>query len=101
MKLCQSARAVSGQHYHSDNQERQNELQDKYEGHLNPKMKCSTFSTYICKVLRTNIVKYPMLRYLLSRIHEEVKSTRVTGNAQSFRVSIRCIPYKKTCMIWV
>lgn len=92
MKLCQSARAVSGQHYHSENQEGQNELQDKCEGHLNPKVKCSTFSTYIFKVLSTGFVKYPMFRHLLSRIHEEVKSRRVTGNAQSFRVSILCTP---------
>jgi hypothetical protein len=85
----------------SEDQQRQNELQDKCEGHLKSKVKCFAFRMCICKGLSTNIVKYFKLRHLLSRIHEEVKTRRVSGNAHSIRVSIRCTPYKKTCLIWV
>ena len=53
------------------------------------------------KGLSTNIVKYPMLGQILSRIHEQLKRRRVSGNAQSLRVGMRCRSYKKTCLIWV
>jgi hypothetical protein len=100
VNLCQSACAVLGQH-EQEWETRATKWTSEYMWRA-PESKSEVFYIqYVRKGSSKNIVKCPTLRHLLSRMHKEVKSRRVSENAQSFGVGIPCRSYKKTCLIWV